>query len=114
MPEVLADEDARPPAMLGAVPKRHVERAESIPGSQVPLLVEEAVGREVHLAVDVDDLATADVQRGVVEPMLTALENQAGHDVDAALSRCIAKRVDLRCAEAERYLRDLVLEEVPG
>ena len=65
------------------------------PGSQVPLLVEQAVGREVDLAVDVHDLATADVQRGVVESMLGALENQAGHDVDAALARRIAKRVDL-------------------
>src|SRR5580704_217563 len=114
MPEVLADEDARPPAMLGAIPKRRIERSESIPGGQVALLVEEAVGREVDLAVDVDDLAGADVQRGVVEPMPGALEDQAGHDVDAARSRRIAKRVDLRRSEAVRDVRHLVLEEVPG
>ena len=41
--------------MPGAVAERRVEGAESVPGSQVPRLVEKAVGGQVHLAVDVDD-----------------------------------------------------------
>ena len=58
MPEVLADEDARPP---GAGRRGRAERRpkarKRLPGRQVAGLVEEAVGGQVHLAVDVDDLA---------------------------------------------------------
>ncbi len=56
MPEVLADEDPRAPAISGAVAERRLEGAEPVPCGDIALLVEDAVGRQVHLAVDVPDL----------------------------------------------------------
>src|ERR1019366_10408473 len=107
MPEVFADEDAGSPVMLRMTSEGHVERAEPIPCHDVALLVEEAVGREIDLAVRVDDIATADVERGVVEVMPLALQDQPGDDVDAALAGCVADRTDLRRVERQPHVGDL-------
>ena len=98
----------------GAAAERRVEGAESITGGDVALLVEEPVGRQIHLAVHVHHLAAADVERGVVEAMPVALEDQPGDDVDATVAGRVAEGADLGGVDRQRDVGHLVLEEVPG
>ena len=86
MPEVLADEDPGAPGVAGPSAERGVEGTETIAGRDVALLVEQPVRRQVHLAVHMGDLTSAEVEGRVVEAMLIAFEDQPGDDVDAPLA----------------------------
>ena len=72
MPEVLADEQDEP-----AVPG--IEGSQPVAPGEVALLVEHAVGGKVDLPVDVADLTVLEIHRGVVEPVILALQHEAGH-----------------------------------
>src|ERR1700730_7702008 len=70
VPDVFAHQHAGPP-------ESGREAAEAIPRRKIPLLIEHAVGREVHLAVQVDEFAAAEVEAGVEVPVMRRLEARA-------------------------------------
>ena len=70
VPGVFADQDAEP-AETG------VERAQGFAGAEVAGLVEHAVGRQVDLALHVNDLAAGQVRRRVAEPVARHLDRPA-------------------------------------
>src|SRR2546423_1287051 len=74
VPDVFADQHARPP-------ESGLEAAKSITGRKVPLFVEHAVGWQVHLAVDVDQLAAAQVEAGVEVAMIWGFDDRSEHHV---------------------------------
>src|SRR6266550_3627948 len=74
VPDVLADQHSGAP-----VPGR--ETAKSITGRKVPLFVEHAVGRQVHLAVNMDQLAAAEVEAGVEVTMIRGFDDGPEHHV---------------------------------
>ena len=112
MPGVLTDQDRR------ASPRR-VERLHAPAGLDEPFLIEDSVGREEHLAVDVADAGVAisqsGVERGVVEPVLVQLVEAEG-DVErrglgiAVLAREILEQLLRRHGE----IPHATLEEVAG
>ena len=73
VPEIFADQDAHP-AEAG-----RIEGQEPLAGGEVALLVEQAVGRQIDLAVQVDDPPALGVQGRVVEAMLRRLFDEAQH-----------------------------------
>src|ERR1700730_1479740 len=74
VPDVLADEDPGP-AESG------LETAESITGREIATLVEHAIGREVNLAVHLDQLAAAEVEAGVEVAMVRLFDNRPEDNV---------------------------------
>ena len=113
MPEVLADQDPDPPwAARPGRPERRLEGPEAAPRRQVAGLVEEAVGGQVHLAVDVDDGAAGEVDGRVVKAVVVTLHDAAHHGVDVA--RGVGERAQLGAVQAHGAVGDQVLEEVPG
>ena len=105
MPEVLADEQRKP-----AVPG--VERPQPVTPGEITLLVEHAVGRKVHLPVDMADLAVLQVHRGVVEPVILALQHQSRHQGHIT-AQCL-EPLHLRARQPNRHVRYHVAQEVPG
>ena len=65
VPEVLADGDARRPT-----PSRDGTARSMSPGGEEPALVEQPVGRQEELAVDVPDLAVLEQRRGDEQPVV--------------------------------------------
>ena len=86
---------------IAARPQRGVERLDAPAGLDEPLLVEDAVGGQEHLAVDMADpgigAAQPGIERRVVEPVLVDLVEAQG-DVErrrlrvAVLAREIVER----------------------
>src|SRR5713101_1541687 len=76
MPDVFADQHPRSS-------KAGLEAAEPVTGRKVALFIEHAVGREVDLAVEVDQLAAAEGEAGVEVPMIRLFDNRPQHDVQA-------------------------------
>jgi hypothetical protein len=64
MPEVLADADPDPR------PETRRDRPEGVSGGEEPALVEEAVGRQEELAMDVSDAAVLDEGRRDEQPVI--------------------------------------------
>lgn len=77
VPHVFTDQDAHAAELA-------VKGAEPLSPGQVALLVEQAVGGEIDLAVDVDDPALLQVEGGVVEPVVVGHFHQADGDGDVA------------------------------
>jgi hypothetical protein len=67
MPEVLADRDTH----ANAEARRH--RPQHVAGGEEPALIEQAVGREVDLPVNVPDLAVLKECRRDEQPMVAGL-----------------------------------------
>ena len=78
VPDVLADVDADAHA-ADVVDRARVARLE------VAVLVEDAVVGQVHLVVDVDQLAVVDDGRGVVDVLVRVHEADDQRDAGAAL-----------------------------
>ncbi len=84
VPEVLADEHARSPgAARSGGAERGLESSEPVAGGEIAGLVEEAVGGQVHLAMDVDDGTPGEVEGCVVEAVVVALQDATDHGVHA-------------------------------
>src|ERR1035437_8772992 len=112
--EVEAGQEHRlvaPGRLAGPVPPG-VEGPEPVAGGEIPGLVEEAIGGQVHLAVDVDDRAPRKVEGRVVEAVVVALQDAADHGVH--LPGRLGEGLNLRAVEAQGGLGDQVLEKVPG
>src|SRR5438034_3266680 len=77
MPDVFTDQHPR--AAVG-----RLEAAEAIARGQVPLLIEHAIGREIHLSVYMHELAPAEVKARVEVAMIRLLDHGAQHDVQVA------------------------------
>src|SRR6266849_827930 len=105
VPDVFADQDAGPA-------KTSLETAESITGRKIALLIEHAVGRQVHLAVEVDQFAAAEVQAGVEVAMIRLFDHRAEDDVQ--LTRQAAQLVHHGSLQRDHAFRDQVFEEVAG
>src|SRR5438132_2066459 len=105
VPDVLADQHPRPA-------KSCLETAKAIAGSKVAMLVEHAVGRKVYLAVNMDQLAAAEVQAGVEVAMVGILDDAAQHDVQ--VFRQCAQLAHHGTVQRDRAFRHQVLEEVAG
>ena len=104
MPEVLADEQCKPP-----VPG--IESPQTTAPGEVTLLVEHAVGGKVHLPVDVADLAVLQIDRGVEEPVILALQHQSRHQGHIP-AQCL-EPLHLRARQPNRHVRYHVAQEVP-
>ena len=112
MPGVLADQD-RGPAPRG------IERLDATARLDEPLLVEDPVGRQEHLAVDVPDpgvtAAQAGVDRGIVEPVLVDLVEAEGDIERRGLGVAVlAGEIVEELIGGDRQIADAALEEVPG
>jgi hypothetical protein len=84
VPEVLADEHARSPgAARSGGTERSLEGSEPVAGGEIAGLVEEAVGGQVNLAMDVDDGPPGEVEGCVVKAVVVALQDATDHDVHA-------------------------------
>src|SRR5712691_12646709 len=105
MPDVLADEHPRPP-------KSCFEAAETITGGEITPLIEHPIGREVHLAVKVDQLTAAEVEAGVEVAMIGLFDDRTHHNVQ--LAREGAQLIHDGALERDRALRYQVLEEIAG
>src|SRR6266851_2224808 len=105
VPDVFADQDAGPA-------KSSLETPEAITGRKIALLIEHAVGRQVHLAVEVDQLAVAEVEAGVEVAMIRLFDHRAEHEVQ--LSRQAAQLVHHSTLQRDRGFRHQVFEEVAG
>src|ERR1700694_873102 len=75
VPDVFADQDPGPAEF-------RLETAEAVPRGEVASLVEHAIGREVHLAVHVDELAAAEVEAGVEVAVIRFFDNRPEHHVE--------------------------------
>src|SRR5216683_1825182 len=105
VPDVLADQDPCPA-------ESSLETAEAVPRGEVASLVEHAVGREVHLAVHVNQFAAAEVEAGVEVAMIRLFDHRAEDDVQ--LSRQAAQLVHHSTLQRDRGFRHQVFEEVAG
>src|SRR5437899_12071000 len=105
MPDVFADEHARPP-------ESGLEAAEAITRRKVPLLVEHAVGREVDLAVDVHQLAAAEVEAGIEVAMIRGLDPRTEHHVQPPRER--AELLHDRALPPDPAFGDQVLAAIAG
>ena len=103
MPEILADEQ-REPAVPG------VESPQTTAPGEVALLVEHTVGGEVHFPVDVADLAVLQIDRGVEEPVILALQHQSRHQGHIT-AQCL-EPLHLRARQPNRHVRYHVAQEV--
>src|SRR2546428_1877367 len=64
--------------------ERCLKAAEAIARGEVALLVEHSVSREIHLPVDMDKLAPAEVEARVEVAMIRLLDDGPQHDVEVA------------------------------
>src|SRR5438874_7110689 len=76
VPDVFTDQDP------GAA-EAGLETAKAIAGREIALFVEHAVGRQVHLAVDVDKLPPAEIEAGVEIAMVGLFDHRAKHDIES-------------------------------
>ena len=106
MPEVLADRDPDPDAQAG----RH--GAQDVAGGEEPTLVEQAVGRQEQLAMDVPDLAVLDERGRDEQPVIGRFLHER-HDGRQALGG-VGELGQPRVVEAHRDLRGEVLQLVAG
>ena len=106
VPEVLADADAEPDAEARRNGPEHVARPEE------PALVEQPVGRQEQLAVDVADLAVLEQGRRDEQPVVGRLLDE-GDDGREVLGRG-GELGQPGVVEPERDLRRQVLELVAG
>src|SRR5438876_318497 len=97
-----------PRAAFGAVASQalvaagELDAAEAVASGQVTLLVEDAVGGQVHLVVHVLQAAATEEQRSVVKAQVIGLQHAAGEDVDVQGSR--RQRSQLGRVAAQRHL----------
>ena len=94
-------------------PKRAVSKAsEPLAGGEVALLVEQAVGRQIDLAVQVDDPPALGVQGRVVEAMLRRLFHEAQHHGHG--SGGVQELADLRGVGRDGHVGHHIADEVAG
>ena len=86
MPEVLADRDARRTDDA-------LEDLEAIAGTEVPPVVEDAVRRQIDLAMHVHELPARPVALRNVESRIVGAFDESGADVD--VTRCVDDRTQL-------------------
>src|SRR3990170_6814962 len=103
MPHVLADQD-RGPADFGP------ERPDPPALRQIPLLIEDPVGREIDLAVDMDDLAQREIYGGVVEEALGRLLDKPYDEIDPTTQ--VSQPAEKGTREGQGDGGDDILEEV--
>src|SRR5438045_3793819 len=84
----------------------------SIACAQIAVLIENAVGRQVDLAMDVDQLSSAEIEAGVEIAAIGFLQHRPHHQVAVAGERL--ELAQLRCLQRDRHVWDEVLEEVSG
>ena len=106
MPEVLAHADPE----TDPEPRRH--RAQDVAGGEEPALVEQPVGRQVELAMDVPDLAVLDQGGGDEQPVVGRFLDERDDRREAA-GRAGQLRQP-RIVEAHRDFRGEILELVAG
>ena len=104
VPEIFADQDAHP-AEAG-----RIEGDEPFAGGEVALLVEQAVGRQIDLAVQVHDPPALGVQGRVVEAMLRRLFHEAQHHGHGAGG--VQELADLRGVGRDGHVRHHIADEV--
>src|SRR3989441_1967726 len=105
VPDVFADKYPGP-AESG------LETAKAITRREIALLVEHAIGRQVDLAVDVDQLAPAEIEAGVEVAMIGLFDHRAQYDVQPI--RQAAQLVHDGTLDRDRAFSDEVLEEIAG
>ena len=59
-----------------------LETAKAIAPREIALFVEHAVGRQIHLAVDVDKLPAAEIEAGVEIAMVGLFDHRAEHHIE--------------------------------
>ena len=89
-----------------------IESPQTTAPGEVTLLVEHAVGGKVYLPVDVADLAVLQIDRGVEEPVILALQHQSRHQGHIT-AQCL-EPLHLRARQPNRHVRYHVAQEVPG
>src|SRR3989304_2370541 len=105
MPHVLADQD-RGPADSGP------ERPDPPALRQIPLLIEDPVGREIDLAVDMDDLAQREIDGGVIEEALGRLLVKPYDEINPTTQ--VSQSPEEGTGEGQGARRNDILEEVSG
>src|SRR5438477_260313 len=105
VPQVLADRDAGRPA-------RPLVGVEAIAGPEVAPVVEDAVGRQVDLAMDVHELPGGPVPLRDVELRVGRTLDEPGADVEIAGS--FGDRGKLRIVGRTCHVRGEILEVIPG
>ena len=105
MPQILADEHRR-------APEARIEGADPIAAREVALLVEHAVGRQVDLAMNGDDLSAVEEDRRIVEAERRRFLDEPRDERDDAAE--LAEARDLRRIERERDRRHHVAQQVSG
>ena len=106
VPKVLADQDS------DAAEPRGVERHEPIAGREIPLLVEQPIGRQIHLAMDVDYPSPLGPERGVVESVMRRLFDEA-HD-QRHRPGGVDQLPNLRPGGRDRQIGHHVADEIAG
>src|ERR1700686_4711453 len=105
VPDVLADQDPCPAEF-------RLETAEAVPRGEIASLVEHAIGREVHLAVHVDQFAAAEVETGVEVAMVRLFDDRSEGDVQVGGQA--AQFIHHGAFQRDRALWDQVFEEIAG
>src|SRR5438552_2533859 len=105
MPDVLADQYPGPT-------EPGPEAAKAIARCEVALFIEHPVGRQVDLAVEVYQLATAEIKAGVEIAVIGLFDDRPHNDVQ--VGRQGAELAHDRVIEPDRAVRDEILEEIPG
>ena len=93
-------------------PEPRRRRPQDVAGGEEAPLVEEAVGRQEQLAVDVPDLAVLEQRRGDEQPVVGRLLDERDDGRQPARRR--GQRREARIVEAHRDLGGEVLEQVAG
>ncbi len=106
VPEVLADREPHPD------PQPRRRRPQEIARGEEAALVEQAVGRQEQLPVDVADPAVLEQRRRDEQAMVAGLLDERDHD--RQVLRLRGKRSEARIVEADRDFRGEVLEQVAG
>ena len=107
VPKIFADEDTHP------TESGRVERqSNAIAGGKIALLVEQAVGGQINLAMDVDQSATLGIKGRIVEAVPRRLLDKAGHHGRRAGRR--EQFLDLGRVAFDRHVGNHVAQEIAG